>query len=179
MKRLELQGLLEVRHGIGTRAVNRLHAPLSGSINLLVGDAHARLSQSLEVRAALEPEVARLAAERATAAERKHLRTVHRRLENAKELTEAIEADLEFHKALAQMSGNDIFDLVLTSMADMGRASRQATISAAGVEVARAHHARILDAVVRGDGKAAELAMRQHIQTAIADLSGTRGRQKK
>jgi GntR family transcriptional repressor for pyruvate dehydrogenase complex len=178
MKRLELQGLLEVRHGIGTRIVDRLHAPLSGSINLLVGDAHARLTQSLEVRAVLEPEVARLAAERATAAERKHLRSVHRKLEDAKELSQAIEADLDFHRALAQMSGNDIFGLVLSSMADMGRASRQATISIAGVEVARAHHARILDAIIRGDAKAAESAMRQHIQSAIADLSAGRTRKK-
>lgn len=178
MKRLELQGLLEVRHGIGTRIVNRLHAPLSGSITLLVDDAHARLNQSLEVRAALEPEVARLAAERATAAERKHLRAVHRKLEEATELPQAIEADMDFHRALAQISGNEIFGLVLNSMADLGRASRQATISFAGVEVARTHHSLIMDAVIRGDAKAAELAMRQHIQSAMADLSGGRTRKK-
>lgn len=178
MQRLELQGLLEVRHGIGTRIVNRLHAPLNGSITLLVDDAHARLDQSLEVRAALEPAVARLAAERATAAQRKHLRAVHRKLEDAKDLSQAIEADLDFHRTLAQISGNDIFGLVLNSMADLGRASRQATISFAGIEVARTHHGRILDAITRGDPKAAESAMRQHIQSAIADLSSGRTHKK-
>lgn len=178
MKRLELQGLLEVRHGIGTRVVNRLHAPLNGSITLLIDDAHARLHQSLEVRAALEPEVARLAAERITPAARRQLRAAHRKLEEAQELPEAIEADMEFHRALAQVSGNEIFGLVLSSMADLGRASRQATISVAGVEVARTQHARILEAVIRGDAKAAEAAMRQHIQAALADLSGGRTRKK-
>ncbi len=169
-KRLELQGLLEVRHGVGTRVVDRLHAPLSGSINLLVGDARQRLTQSLEVRAALEPEVARLAAERATPAQRRHLRAVHQRLEEAETLDAAIEADLEFHRALAELSGNDIFALVLSSMADLGRASRQATISFAGVAVARTHHAAILAAVESGDGIAATAAMRHHIQSAMTDL---------
>ncbi|MDZ4287717.1 MAG: FadR/GntR family transcriptional regulator [Prosthecobacter sp.] len=178
MKRLELQGLLEVRHGIGTRVVNRLHAPLNGSITLLIDDAHARLNQSLEVRAALEPEVARLAAERITAATRKQQRAAHRKLVEAKELGEAIEADIEFHRALAQASGNEIFELVLNSMADLGRVSRQATMSVAGAEVARTHHARILEAVVQGHAKAAELAMRQHIQAAITDLTHGRTRKK-
>jgi GntR family transcriptional repressor for pyruvate dehydrogenase complex len=170
VKRLELQGLVEVKHGIGTRIVNRLHAPLSGSIALLVSDAHHRLDQAMEVRAAIEPEVARLAAERATPAARKRLRAVHRRLQEAQDLPAAIEADMAFHRTLAQACGNDIFTLVLDSMADLGRASRQTTISTAGVKVAERHHARILDAVLRGDAQEAKAAMRDHIQAAAADL---------
>ncbi|HYF36447.1 MAG TPA: FadR/GntR family transcriptional regulator [Prosthecobacter sp.] len=178
MKRLELQGLLEVRHGIGTRVVNRLHAPLNGSITLLIEDGPARLKQSLEVRAALEPEVARLAAERITPAGRKRLRAVHQKLESAQTLPEAIEADIEFHRELARASGNEIFALVLNSMADLGRASRQATISFAGVEVARRHHSVILEAVVSGKAKEAAEAMRQHLEAAMADLSGGRPRKR-
>lgn len=179
MKRLELQGLLEVKHGIGTRIVNRLHTPLNGSIQLLVNDAQTRLEQSLEVRAVLEPEVARLAAERASAADLKRLRTTHRKLDEARDLSAAIEADMAFHRELASMSGNDIFGLILNSMADLGRASRQATISYAGIEVACTHHARILEAVLKRDARGAEKAMREHILSAIQDLSGQQPRSRK
>ena len=177
-KRLELQGLLEVRQGVGTRVVDRLHAPLSGSISLLVDDARERLRQSLEVRLALEPQVASHAAERATKAQRRRLQAVHDRLASASELSAAIEADLEFHRALAEAAHNDIFALVLNSMADLGRASRQETISHAGVQTACKHHAKILAAVIKGDARAAETAMRQHIRAAIADLAAATHRKR-
>lgn len=172
-KCLELQGMIEIRQGLGVRVVNRLHKPLNSSITLLVNDDATRLRQSLEVRAALEPEVARLATLRATAATRRQLKAVHLRLEKAKDLHEAVEADLEFHHTLAKMSGNDIFVLMLTSMADLGRESRLATISFAGVEVAKNHHAKILNAVLEGDATKAETAMRYHVNAALRDLSGT------
>ncbi len=172
-KCLELQGMIEIKQGLGVRVVNRLHKPLNTSITLLVNDDASRLRQSLEVRAALEPEVARLATLRATATTRRELKAAHLRLEKAQDLPEAIEADLEFHHTLAKMSGNDIFVLMLTSMAELGRESRLATISIAGVEVAKDHHAKILKAVLDGDSTKAETAMRYHINAAINDLSDT------
>ena len=45
-KRLELQGLVEVRHGIGIRRADRLHQPLNGSIAILIPDEPDRLRQS-------------------------------------------------------------------------------------------------------------------------------------
>lgn len=172
-KCLELQGVIEIRQGLGVRVVNQLHKPLSSSIALLVNDDAARLRQSLEVRAALEPEVARLATLRATAVTRRQLKAVHLRLEKAKDLSEAVEADLEFHHTLAKMSGNDIFVLMLTSMADLGRESRLATISFAGAEVAKDHHTKILNALLEGDAAKTEAAMRYHVNAALNDLSGT------
>jgi GntR family transcriptional repressor for pyruvate dehydrogenase complex len=172
-KCLELQGMIEIRQGLGVRVVNRLHKPLNSSIALLINNDAQRLRQSLEVRVALEPEVARLATLRATAATRRELKAVHLRLEKAVDLHEAVDADLEFHHTLAKMSGNDIFVLMLTSMAELGRESRLATISFAGVEVAKNHHEKILKAVLEGDAAKAEASMRYHVNAALQDLSGT------
>ena len=61
-KRLELQGLIEVQHGIGIKVVDKLHKPLNGSLALLIPDTADRLRQLVEVRLLVEPEVARLAA---------------------------------------------------------------------------------------------------------------------
>lgn len=169
-KRLELQGLVEVRQGIGIRVVDRLHAPVSAAACLLLPEAGERLKQSLEVRAVLEPEIARRAAERATKYDLVRLRGIHASLEAAGSLPEAMENDLAFHRELARISGNGIFGLVLDTIADLGRESRRATMSSAGVGRAVKQHAAVLKAIEGGDGNAAARAMRKHIETAVSDL---------
>ncbi len=169
-KRLELQGLVEVLHGVGIRRSANLHKPLNGSLALLIPDEAGRLNQSLEVRLAIEPEVARVAAIRATSAQLRELRKAHARLEQATELPDAVEADINFHRALARATGNEIFGLLLETLSDLGRESRMATISHAGVKRAIEHHAAILNAVSEGDEAAAAKAMRHHIEVAIQDL---------
>ena len=61
-KRLESQGLIEIQHGIGIKAVDKLHKALNGSLAMLIPDAEERLRQLNETRLAIEPESARLAA---------------------------------------------------------------------------------------------------------------------
>src|SRR6056297_1448765 len=90
VKRLELQGLLEVKRGSGIRVVDQLHRPLNGSLSLLIPDAEERLRQLHETRIALEPEAARLAALRATPEQMALLEEIQARLKKAKTNTEAI-----------------------------------------------------------------------------------------
>jgi len=169
-KRLELQGLVEVRQGVGIRVVDRLHAPVSAAARLLLPDEGERLRQSLEVRSALEPEIARRVAERASESEVAELTAIHAGLEAAPDLFSAMECDLAFHSELARLSGNEIFALMLDSITDLGRESRRATMSEAGVGRAVKQHAAILRAIRGRDAKAAEKAMRLHIETAVSDL---------
>ena len=175
-KRLELQGLIEVRQGIGIRVVDRLHAPISAAAKMLVPDADERLRQSLEVRAALEPEIARRAAERASEEDMAGLREIHASLAAATDLAIALESDLTFDRELARLSGNEIFGLMLDSIADLGRESRRATMSEAGIERAIRHHAAVLACIEVRDAAGAEQAMRVHIATAVEDLLAFAGR---
>lgn len=170
-KRLELQGLLEIRHGSGIRAVNRLHKPLSGSLALLLPELPERLRQLTEARGALEPEIARLAALRARAADIRQLRDIHERMSRAADHDEAVEADIEFHRTLARIAGNEILKLTLESLADLGRESRRVTIGNVGRQRAIDHHATILAAVAARDGAAAATAMRHHMDEAARDLA--------
>ncbi len=169
-KRLELQGLIEVRQGIGIRVTDRLHTPISAAARLLLPDEAERLRKSLEIRAILEPEIARRAAERANEAGLAKLREVHSRLELADSLEAAMDADMAFHAELARLSGNEIFSLLLDTIADLGRESRRATMTQAGLKPAIHHHAAVFKAIERGDGEAAEKAMRFHMEVAHADL---------
>lgn len=170
-KRLELQGLVEVKHGVGTRRTGSLHKPLNGSVALLVPDEAERLRQSLEVRLAIEPEMARIAALRARPAQLRELRRVHAGLRQAAGLAEAVEADIGFHRVIARATGNEVFSLILETLSDLGRDSRKATISQAGVERAVKHHEAILAAIGKHDGAGAARAMRHHIEVAVEDLA--------
>ena len=63
-KRLESQGLLEIRHGSGTWVVNQLHKPVCGSLSLAMPKCKERLRQLNEARLLVEPEIARQAAQK-------------------------------------------------------------------------------------------------------------------
>ena len=169
-KRLESQGLVEIQHGVGIKAVDKLHKPLNGSLALLIPDAEERLRQLNETRMAIEPESARLAAENATPAQLRTLSRIHQQLIDAPNNAHAIEVDMAFHRALAEASGNLMFRLILDSLAEIGLASRQRTIGRVGKFTGVEHHGAILEAVERGDAEAAAAAMRHHITCAGEDM---------
>jgi DNA-binding FadR family transcriptional regulator len=169
-KRLEQQGLLEIQHGNGIKVVDRLHRPLNDSLTLLLPDVAERLQQLNETRLSIEPDAAAFAAQRAS---KEHLLTLRRtqtQLEAAPDNPAAIEADIAFHHAIADASGNLIYRLVLDSLAEIGVASRLRTIGRIGKQAAVEHHASIIAAVESRDPGAAREAMRQHILAAGEDM---------
>jgi len=170
-KRLELQGLLEIRHGSGIRAVSQLHKPLNGSLSLLLPEMAERLRQLVEARAAIEPEIARQAALKAKGADVKTLRSIHDQMLAAETHEDAVEADIDFHRTLARIAGNEILKLMLESLADLGRESRRVTIGNVGKGRAVDHHASILKAVAAHDPDAAGKAMMHHMDEAGRDLA--------
>ena len=162
-KRLELQGLLEVRHGVGTRVVDRLHAPLNRSFELLMPDSDDRFSKLTEMRAIIEPQLASMAALRASAADLRAMNQAQAHLDVADTQDAAVLADMEFHRALAKAAGNPIADLMLESLAELGKASRTQTIGTVGKLPAYVHHAAILDAIEKRQPEAAAKAMTAHL----------------
>lgn len=169
-KRLEIQGMLEIRHGSGIKIVDKLHKPFNGAFNLLVPDERERLAQLLEVRLALEPENARFAAERATATQRRRLKSCQERLASSVNFEEQVQADMEFHNLLAEASGNRIAATLVQSLSELLQASLKHGYSRVTKERAVHDHATVLDAVLKGDGAAAAKAMKQHLLHARLDL---------
>jgi GntR family transcriptional repressor for pyruvate dehydrogenase complex len=169
-KRLEQQGLLEIRQGLGIRPVNRLHKPLSDSLHLLVPDDMERLRQLLELRLIVEPENARFAAERATAAQLDALRAAHQHLVQASTPADSVAADMAFHRLLAAASGNQISALLLHSLSDLLEASLNHGYQRVTPALAIRQHAIILAAIERHDGAAAARATTRHLLSARTDL---------
>ena len=173
IKRLELQGLLEVRQGVGIQIVDKLHRPLNSSLSLLIPDMTERLRQLNETRMAIEPEAARLASLRATPEQVQTLWQILNRLEDASDTATSIEVDLDFHRTLAEASGNLMFRLILDSLAEIGMESRLLTIGRIGKKPAIDHHRRIMMAVEAHDPDAAAEAMRFHLTEAWKDMGFT------
>lgn len=169
-KRLEQQGLLEIRHGLGIHTVNRLHKPLTDTLHILVPDEMDRLRQLLELRLIVEPENARLAAERATEDQCIALRATHQNLVNAKTPADSVAADMDFHRLLAVASGNQIAALLLHSLSDLLQASLNHGYQRVAPHTAIKQHQTILLAIENRDPNTAALATRQHLLSARTDL---------
>ena len=169
-KRLEQQGLLEIRHGLGIHTVNRLHKPLTDTLHILVPDETDRLRQLLELRLIVEPENARLAAESATEDQRIALRATHQNLVNAKTPGDSVAADMDFHRLLAVASGNQIAALILHSLSDLLQASLNRGYRRVTPHIAIHQHHLIISAIENRDPTAAADITRQHLLSARTDL---------
>lgn len=169
-KRLEQQGLLEIRQGLGIRSVNRLHKPLSDALHLLVPNEMERLRQLVELRLIVEPENARLAAERATPEQLAALAAAHDHLITAETPSDSVAADMEFHRLLAVASGNQISGLLLHSLSDLLEASLNHGYRRVTPKLAIQQHAAILAALEKRDPAAAARATTRHLLSARTDL---------
>ena len=171
IKRLEIQGLLEVRQGSGVRAVNRLHEPLNASLGLLLPEMEERLRQLADARITIEPAVAEMAARKAKRKDVGMLWEIQDALEAAEDLSSAVDLDIEFHRTLAEIAGNEVFKLVLQSTGDLRRESSQRTIGTAGKAKAARQHRVVISAIEANDAVAARDAMRIHMAEAKRDLT--------
>ena len=170
IKRLEIQGLLEVRQGSGVRAVNRLHEPLNASLGLLLPEMEERLRQLADARITIEPAVAEMAARKAKRKDVGMLWEIQDALEAAEDLSSAVDLDIEFHRTLAEIAGNEVFKLVLQSTGDLRRESAKRTIGTAGKAKAARHHRAVISAIEAKDPAATRDAMRIHMAEAKRDL---------
>lgn len=170
IKRLENQGLLAARHGVGVEIVDEPHVPIQGVLERALPAPAERIRQFTAARLIVEPPLARLAATRAKRDDRSAWQAAHRRLLDSADLAAAVEADLEFHRAIARAAGNQVLALMLASMSRLEAESRHVTLGRVGLEEARAQHQSILDALLARDADAAESAMRHHLDAAEAAL---------
>jgi DNA-binding FadR family transcriptional regulator len=170
--RLASLGLVRSVHGSGTR----VEAPDGRQVRLgyqrLLRRADVRLEHLAGVRLPLEVSLAALAAAHRTADDLARLEGAQKALANPRASLEAhVRADLDFHAALADASGNPLFVVVLAPIQELLIESRRRTLGRHGAELAHAHHARILAAVAAGDPDGAARAMRQHLEVNLRHLA--------
>ncbi len=166
VKALREKGLVEIRPGRGTFITNGAQGVVRHSLGLLMKFGSAGASPNLvEVREIMEPEIAALAAMRINedqvAAMNDAVRVMDTALDNADSF---VEADLDFHLALAQGTQNPIIPILMDSIIDLLRVQRKRiALVSGGLSRGQYHHKKIQEAVIRHDSKAARLAMQRHL----------------
>jgi GntR family transcriptional repressor for pyruvate dehydrogenase complex len=146
---LSMIGLLEVRHGRGTRvlpdALKILNSPSSMMANL----SHVVPEEVLEARLAIESALTRMAAERATPDDLAEMLAAYGQMQEAVENDDAFtHADVRFHLAVARASKNRVlaqtYYLIHSLLKD---AIRQADALPGGKGRGLANHAQILEGI--------------------------------
>src|SRR5712692_3448962 len=118
VKALREKGLVEAYPGRGTFVTNGTSHAIRQSLDRMI-----RITQPdgniplIEVREILEPEIAARAAARANEKDVAALREAFAAMDHASDNAEAfIEADLDFHLALAEASGNPLIPAIIDSI---------------------------------------------------------------
>lgn len=122
-----------------------------------------------EVRSNLESMAASLAARNIDAAARAELQRHLRAMEavDPEDQAEHIRTDNEFHALVARLSGNPVLEDLVEKLSERVMRVKILTRDVNVSAVARAQHARIVEAISRGDEKAAAEAMSKHVLTNL------------
>lgn len=161
---LEVQGLVEARHGGGTYLVrDTLDVE---PVEQLV-ERRKRLPEVLEAREALETKLAELAAERRTEAE---LETIRLALDFMRDEiaggANGVEGDRRFHAAVTAAAHSSLLADFMKTIARQITESRTESLRQPGrPSRSLAQHTAIYEAIAAGDGKKAAAAMRKHVRT--------------
>jgi GntR family transcriptional repressor for pyruvate dehydrogenase complex len=167
---LETQGLVHTRAGRygGTTVSQPTDDHLTNHINLFAKGRSLPLSALVEVRLALEPMVAALAAERRTEDDLETLRAIAERIEQAadNDVDAFLEENVNWHDALAAASHNDLLRALATSVGGlMFEASKIEEFATPEVRQRVKHaHRRILAAIEAGDAESARRRVERDVQ---------------
>ena len=173
--RLQADGLVESRRGSGTFL---LRAP-SGEIKRFVQPADfSSYLRCFEIRIALEPEAARLAALRRTSDDLSRIRKACRDLGTAISAGAAAQKhDLAFHKSVAMATGNELFLSQIESLDKELEGYMSVSLGLTGLGSAeRKHivlqeHTQIAEAIASRDPEVASTYMRFHLSQARRRLT--------
>ncbi len=172
---LRSRGLLVSRQGSGVFvAPPAPHQPLAFDPSVL--ESLASVVQIVEVRRAIEGEIAALAAQRATRNSVATLRRALARLDAAvKAGGDGVAEDLAFHRAIAEATGNPHFSLLLGYLEQYLREAMRVTRGNEArdrefMDAVRAEHVAIVDAIAAHDEAAARNAATEHMRRAARRL---------
>jgi GntR family transcriptional repressor for pyruvate dehydrogenase complex len=172
IRTLELQGLVVSKHGSGTfintQCLDAVTTLMTSNLGEGLGVGEAQLRDIFEVRHLLEPQLAALAAQRATPKDVERLAAILE--EQQRQIMEGetgVDADTEFHFALATATHNTALVKVVSAVEDVLRQSRDQSLQQPGrPERSLASHHQILGMVRAGNHLGAREAMEHHL-TAV------------
>jgi DNA-binding FadR family transcriptional regulator len=168
LRTLASEGLIQTRHGrLGGNVVTLPgNDTMAGAIARFVRGRRLSLRSLQETREALEPLLARLAAQRRSGADLQELKRLHEDLiASAGNFQQFAHANVEWHNAVAKASGNELLAALLYSVsyglhvATMTEEYDTPDTRKAVIRI----HSRINEAIEAGNADLAERRMREHL----------------
>jgi DNA-binding FadR family transcriptional regulator len=174
LRSLESKGLIHQR-GKGRFVAAEPQAPLNTSLQLLLELQEVDRNELFEVREVLEGETAAFAAERRSEEDIRAIgETVETMAASLDSAESYIDADLQFHIAIARASRNRIALLMMHAIRDVLRRWLLTLYSIpGGPQASVAHHRAILEAIVAQDADLARERMREHLSVVSAGACDT------
>src|SRR6266567_3025703 len=172
VKALTEKGLVEAYAGRGTFITDSTPYSMRQSLDRMLKMGQPEGSAYLaEVREILEPEIASLAATRVDAEDLASMREQIAIMDTARKDPDAfIEADLDFHLALAEAAANPLILSLIDSIVGLLREQRMGIFQVdGGPERGQYHHKRIMEAMEQRDPEKARDAMRAHLDQVRED----------
>lgn len=164
--RLTQAGLLETRHGVGTRVRDYLRLGGADLLPMLVRHSPDWFGEVFEVRRGIGALIVERAASRATARQRAELRTLLASVADAADADAVQLADIEVHRALARATGNRVYVLLTNTLFNAYLPVRAALRGPfTDAHVAHGRLAPVVEAVAAGDEAGARRAA-EHYLTA-------------
>ncbi len=170
LKILELSGYLEIRRGYGGGTF--VAKPTAEEFKMIMPStmpiAAVTPRQLSQVRLAIEPQAARVAAQA-------NLRDVQPLEDTVREMhvfddrpARVLEANVDFHVAVAKVSANPVFVALLEELRPtVYRELNLLVRDPSWREACRKEHERIIKEVMDGDYEGAERAMRRHLENEL------------
>lgn len=168
---LAARGLLRIEHGRGIFVTDAPHLPIDLYEHFQRMDTGSLL-ELFEARRLLEPELAALAAERATDAQIAQIAELAREMEREAAAGQDFgEPDIQFHQQIALAARNSVLAGMMAGINDMIVAGRQVTVELPGMTPrAVRYHLLIADAIRDRQPLQARLLMLAHVNDAIESL---------
>ena len=175
LDRLEAEGKLWRHVGQGTFAGRR---PQQTAKMLSLITAHTSPAEVLEARLAIEPQIARMAATRASEVQISELRALVTKGRAANDASTWELWDSQFHRAICTISGNRLMLSIFDGFNAMRRQSkwsalRTTVLTAEKRQTYVQQHQFIVDAIAARNPADAQAAMTTHIEQVTRDLFGT------
>lgn len=166
IRALASMNIVTQRHGSGVYVRSLDVFDLLEPVRFALELSEPTLMSLFEIRLALEPIAARLAATRATDSERQQLTNIAREAAKPRVSTARfLELDTELHETLLRAARDDLLRTMISSLAFLSYESRKRTVRRPGIRAATVRdHSSIARAVARGDGDAAARSMERHLR---------------
>ena len=167
----QAQGLIDIQRGRRPQVAVPSADAAAKVIGLTLRRTKNALLNLVEAREILESEIAKLAAKNVRPLDIKRMEKILQEMEeNRSDIPFCAEKDFDFHSLLIKASGNAVFEIMLSSVAQLLKESRLKTLRLAGVQRAIEGHKLILQHIKKHNGDGAAKAMKMHLAMAEEDL---------